>query len=233
MNSAQSTQQMQPLQPPANLSRHTNAYAAKHAASDFASMNMMPAVDPTKLNKFSHAHIQFERPAIIVLSPNIPPVDSTDYQKFLEESRKSASRPVKPPMERERRSEVSKVMDEITARHHTNMRERAISQMSAKNRPGRPPSFVEKLGEYIKPTRPGSVYSQKSLFEGDDKCSLKGSVTTGQERWERRWSRVGDSLRRSFSRDRDREVTRGQEGTGLSRVKIWGREAGLCLFLLG
>jgi hypothetical protein len=70
-------------------------------------------------------------------------------------------------------------------------------------------SFIEKVGEYIKPSRPESVYSQKtgyaSIF-GDDKSSMKGCVTDGQERWDKRWSRVSGTVRKSFSRDRGVDV---------------------------
>ena len=76
---------------------------------------------------------------------------------------------------------------------------------------------MEKAGEYIKPSGPQSFYSRQtrdtSTLGLDDKGNMNGSVVTGQKTPGSKWSSVDGSLRRSFSRERDREGDKRQEGT--------------------
>jgi hypothetical protein len=101
-------------------------------------------------------------------------------------------------------------MNEITASHHAGMRERArsISQRSTTSRPvSSGGSIFDKVEEYIKPNRPESVYGQRTgytSFGGHDRSSFKGSVYVPEGPGSR-WSRVGGSVRRTFSRHRDTE----------------------------
>ena len=167
--------------------RPITAYVPKHAASDFSQMNLPTKIyrdDPlirSRRNSLQAGDPLSVRPA--VFEPN---EDSTDYQNFLAESpaaeaRTYRSRPILPSL-KTTTPQVSQIMNEITANHHASMREpaRSISQRSATSKPvSRGGNIFDRVGEYIKPSRPESVYSQRTgytSFLGDDKSSFKGSV---------------------------------------------------------
>lgn len=91
--------------------------------------------------------------------------------------------------------QVSRIMDEMMANHNAMRMERAMwmSQQSATSRPvtrGKTGSFMEKVGGYIKPTRPKSFYSQStayhSFLDGDDRSSVRRNVFDGPERLQNR-----------------------------------------------
>lgn len=195
-------------------------YVPTHAATDFSRMNIIPKVgayDP--LQEFTQS-LNIDAPLTIRPTPHETTPDSTDFQNFLKESRQAAITNTNSRWDKTTALHASHIEDEITPNHYATRREQAmsISHRSTDSKPanrGRARSFVGMVGEYIKPTRSESVYGQSTAYlfhGGDDRSSMRGSVPTGQESSETRWSKVTRPIRRSWSRDRDREAN--ERGTG-------------------
>lgn len=203
--------------------RPKSAYIPRHAAVDFSKI-VVPKLSPEDplVQQYAQHIINFDEPADILLNPNDPLPHSTEFQNFIAQSKIEAARPRVSRWDRQRSSEVYRLADDNNAKNAARMRARSVGQRSIKSvntrrsmSRGRAPSFVEKVGEYIKPTRPQSIYTQYApSFYGDDKGSGSESTgsmaTTGQERWDRRWSRVGTSIRRSFSQSRNNRENDGR-----------------------
>jgi hypothetical protein len=190
-------------------------------------MNLTTKIDPSNplLHQFTQSSI-IDEPTIRPAHHEAMP-DSTDYQNFLEASRKAAIRTANSRWDATTTPHVLRVMDDMTFNHHARRRESAmlISQRSTTSRPvSRGGSFIEKDGEYIEPTRPESVDGKGTTYHsnlnGDDRSSFRGRVFDGQEGQENSWSRVGGPIRRSFPKDRDRERDswNGQGGKRRRRV---------------
>ncbi|KUJ07003.1 uncharacterized protein LY89DRAFT_375047 [Mollisia scopiformis] len=165
-------------------------YTPTHAASDFSKIKLAP-----KMADAAATPIQSRDAA-----PITPPAkldDSNDYQVFLAAARQAAARTynttgVMSPNRPKPCPQVSQKMKEIVAKHQETVRQRAtsVSQQSVASKPA---SIFDKVGEYIKPSRAESVYSQRTGYS-DEKSSTMGSVTS-RERAGRKVSRD----KRSFS----------------------------------
>lgn len=158
-----------------------------------------------------------------------PPDNTTDFQTFLLESKIVAARNCMAnsnTMVSDRASESrqykrsSRIMDDIMSTHQKNLcKAPSIDQRTMMSRTSKRGSILEKVHDYIKPPRAPSVYSSYSVNENSHPAS-RGSYYANM-RWDdgashmdteedrgrggSRWSRVGGSIRRSFSRDRDEE----------------------------
>ncbi|KAH6723131.1 hypothetical protein BKA61DRAFT_585869 [Leptodontidium sp. MPI-SDFR-AT-0119] len=200
------------------------AYEPKHAASDFSKLKLPFNLDSNGLAQnpsSSDGSTNSTKPHL--LPSHIPPAESDDYQRFLKASRLAvagnynsygviSSSNFTP--------KTSQLMQEIISNRQSMERERAyaMSQRSSASRPvSRAGSIFDRVADYVRPNRAGSIRTQRTGFTGLDG---EGSLRTGWgresldgetdgegsgERQRSRWRRVGGSIRRSFSRDRDRE----------------------------
>lgn len=169
-------------------------YIPTHAASDFSKIKL-----PTKMTEAD--------PKPIVASPTTIEDASNDYQLFLAAARAAAARNynttgVISPNKPKPCPQVSEKMKEIVSKHQETVRQRAISISQQSAMSSKPASILDKVGEYIKPSRTPSIYSQRTR-QTDDKGSVKGSVkgSMGTDR-AGKWSRT-TSIRRSLSCERD------------------------------
>lgn len=152
--------------------------------------------------------------------------DLDDYQQFLKASRLAAAGNYNSYgviSSSNFTPKTSQMMQEIISNRQSVDRERerayAMSQRSTASRQGsKAGSIFDRVAEYVRPGRAGSVRSQRSQRTGftslDDKGSLRSSVV-GEDDGRRsgsRWRRVGGSIRRSFSRDVERDGDMGLEG---------------------
>jgi hypothetical protein len=161
---------------------------------------------------------RLKEPISIHLVTSPLPSPGNDYQTFLEASRKAARRISSTRWDREQTDPgVWEVMDDITrtAPSPGGPRERPASRVSVARPPsrgGKPlsraGSIIERVGEYIKPTRLESAYSQGIRY-GDDKDSVGSGGKEGESE-KKRWS-ISGSIRRSFSQNRERQKLERQK----------------------
>jgi len=196
----------------------TAAYVPKHAATDFYKMNMTTSVSGSNMSQHE-APTETTDPVIQTIVAPAPAVEpeeeNSDFQNFLRESRLAAAHSynfygvISSGYPNKLKSETSRVMDNIINTHRTNERHRAMSisartQRTSASRASKRGSIIEMVHEYVKPTRPQSMYlAQPSITE---KRISRGSAYFSQAGFNAddpsRWSQMGDSIRRSFSRDR-------------------------------
>ncbi len=201
----------------------TAAYVPKHAATDFYKMNMTASASTTNLSQHEapgEAPTETTDPVIQEMPAAAPAVEpeeeNNDFQNFLRESRLAAAQSynsygvISLGYPNRLNSETSRVMDNIINTHRTNERHKAMSisartQKTSTSRASKRGSIIEMVHEYVKPTRPQSMYIAHPSIT--DKRISRGSAYFAQARFDAddpsRWSQMGESIRRSFSRDRD------------------------------
>ncbi|PVH82150.1 hypothetical protein DL98DRAFT_620907 [Cadophora sp. DSE1049] len=215
------------------------AYQPKHAASDFPKLKLPFNLDSNGLAQ----HPSDQNTNTARHQPHMSDADLDDYQRFLKASRLAAAGNYNSYgviSSSNFAPKTSQMMQEIISNRQSMERERerayAMSQRSTASRQGsKAGSIIDRVAEYLRPGtgRAGSVRSQRtgwtSLAAGDDKGSLRSSVVGGEDgegegRSGSRWRRVGGSIRRSFSRDRERDRDGVEGGDGDERDFGRGRK---------
>jgi hypothetical protein len=136
------------------------AYVPKHAASDFSKMKLPPKVDHNQpLQPGDNVTI---RPAAYE-----PSDEFTDYQNFIASERITAARTYNSHgiwSPNNATPKTSKVMDNIMASHNADVRLQrtiSVSKRSTIPRPVSGASVFGKVGDYVKPARPGSAVTDE------------------------------------------------------------------------
>ncbi|KAH7355090.1 hypothetical protein BKA65DRAFT_475552 [Rhexocercosporidium sp. MPI-PUGE-AT-0058] len=211
----------------------TAAYEPKHAASDFSKLNLPFNLDSNGLAQYpsdpiTSTHTNTTKTTTanphIIPSQN-PDSERDDYQRFLKASRLAAAGNYNSygvVSSKNFTPKTSQLMQDYISNRQSMERERAyaISQRSSASRPvSRAGSIFDRVAEYVKPGRAGSVRTQRAGFTGLDgegsfreRWSFDGERVEGAERQRSRWSWVGGSLRRSFSKGRDGELDKKFDG---------------------
>ena len=200
------------------------AYQPKHAASDFSKLNLPFNLDSNGLAQHPSDQNTTTNPPSH--QPRMSDADLDDYQQFLKASRLAAAGNYNSYgviSSSNFTPKTSQMMQEIISNRQSVDRERerayAMSQRSMASRQGsKAGSIFDRVADYVRPGRAGSVRSQRSQRTGftslDDKGSLRSSIV-GEDDGRgsgSRWRRVGGSIRRSFSRDVERDGDMGLEG---------------------
>ncbi|KAL2070799.1 hypothetical protein VTL71DRAFT_13825 [Oculimacula yallundae] len=201
------------------------AYEPKHAASDFSKLNLPFSLDS---NGLAHppsraAADPTNRHSFISTIGTDTEID--DYQIFMKASRLAAAGNYNSHgviSAKNFTPKTSQLMQDIISDRRLIEKERAyaLSQLSTASRPvSRSGSIFEKVADYVKPNRTGSVRTQRTQrtgFTSVDGGSVKDMgllrVSEGRTlgaRRNNRWSWAGESIRRSFSRERDRGAYEG------------------------
>ncbi|CZR63267.1 uncharacterized protein PAC_13164 [Phialocephala subalpina] len=170
----------------------TTAYTPKHAASDFSKLKLAPKMADTPSQTPRSAPQQASK-AVPITPPNED--DNNDFQLFLAQARAAAARTYNTTgviSPNKSRPQVSSKMQQIVAKHQETVRQPAIS-ISQQSVASKPTSIFDKVGEYIKPSKPESMYSQRTGFSMDDKSSMNAQERRGI---------VGSRARGSFRRSR-------------------------------
>jgi len=192
-------------------------YIPTHAARDFSRLSLVPRIHPHNphVSQYAQDWVYSDEQATIQPTPYDSLADeSTDFQDFLEASQQASIRIESPQGNGTLPQRDAYVLNDITASQKNLTHERHISISPSKSKRtasrgrGRQPTFVEKVSEYIKPSRSSSslVYNPQTGFAtlfADENSHERGSVAEGQARWDERWSKVRGSFTRSFSRNRD------------------------------
>lgn len=221
---------------PKSIVRPATAVYVPKQAPDFSAINIRPSTAHGQETRNTQRDVETREtmPETDVPAP-IRPVPSrtetddetADFQEFLRESRITEAR------NREKRESrrysvlptTAQVMDEIMANRQTNelRRELSVSQRTVASKASKRRSIAGSIGEYIKPSRPHTMYGAPSVPSWADASDGKGinggmySTTGGESR--SRLSRLGGSIRRSMSRDRDRENDERMETARNLRAK--------------
>jgi hypothetical protein len=157
-----------------------------HAATDFSRTNLKPNLDrndPSD-NQISQTALQPSHTVAIRPLAFEPDDESSDYQNFLAESRAAAAKTydsygVRPSNKIIHQTETSRVMEEMEAGYRAAVKDRVISvsKISTAPRPvSRTENFFLQVGKYIKPSDPGSMYSERtSYMSADERSGTKGS----------------------------------------------------------
>lgn len=209
------------------------AYQPKHAASDFSKLNLPFNLDSNGLAQ--HPSDQNTNTNAPGHNSHMSDADLDDYQRFLKASRLAAAGNYNSYgviSSSNFTPKTSQMMQEIISNRQSMDRERerayAMSQRSTTSRQGsKAGSIFDRVAEYVRPGRAGSTRSQRTGFTSlDDQGSLRSSVV-GEDDGRRtgsRWRRVGGSIRRSFSRDRERGGDEGLAGDGKEGCDGRGRK---------
>ncbi|KAK0119711.1 hypothetical protein ONS95_011146 [Cadophora gregata] len=190
------------------------AYQPKHAASDFSKLKLPFTLDSNGLAQ----HPSDQNMSTVHNPSRMSDADLDDYQSFLKASRLAAAGNYNSYgviSSSNFTPKTSQLMQEIISNQQSLERERererayAMSQRSVASKQGsKAGSIFDRMAEYVRPGRTGSIRSQRTGFTSiDDKGSLRSSIIGDDEsrRGGGRWRRVGGSIRRSFLRDRDRD----------------------------
>ena len=155
------------------------AYVPKHAASDFSKMKLPPKADHDQpLQPGDNVTV---RPA-----PYEPSDEFTDYQNFIASARITAARSYNSHgiwRPNNATPKTSKVMDDIMANHNADVRlQRTISasKRSSVPRPVSGASVFEKVGDYIKPTRPESRVMDETTTNRNSAVGLQRAISVSR-----------------------------------------------------
>ncbi|KAF4637738.1 hypothetical protein G7Y89_g350 [Cudoniella acicularis] len=162
------------------------AYMPKHAAVDFSKINSAPDINSANsiIQAEESRRVMNKRSQTIDHDPMILNAfskrgsqiidDSVDFQLFLASSRivtaQKLNSGLAPPNLTSVTPRTSRIMDEITANHHLNVRDRAtlVSQGKRGMSRSRPVSMAgsvfERVGEYLKPTMPDEARIRRKTF---------------------------------------------------------------------
>ncbi|KAF8861731.1 hypothetical protein BDZ45DRAFT_687276 [Acephala macrosclerotiorum] len=200
---SKSTKQQKAKEPKRTPS--TTAYTPTHAASDFSKLKLAPKMADAPQQTLKPAPQQSSKPASITPAAQ-KEEENSDYQIFLAQARAAAARTYNTTgviSPNKACPQVPAKMQQIAAKHQETIRQRAIS-ISQQSVASKPASIIDKVSEYIKPSRPESLGSQRTRFSLDDKSIQERGGKPG----------ASASIRRSRSRERGNTKEK-REGKGI------------------
>ncbi|KAG4428101.1 hypothetical protein IFR05_016413, partial [Cadophora sp. M221] len=161
-----------PARKPVPTSSKSAAYQPKHAASDFSKLKLPFNLDPNGLAQNPSSDPSTTKPHL--LPSHIPPAESDDYQRFLKASRLAAAGNYNSYgviSSSNFTPKTSQMMQEIISNRQSMERERAyaMSQRSTASRPvSRSGSIFDRVADYVRPNRAGSIRTQRTGFTSLD-----------------------------------------------------------------
>ncbi|KAH9220270.1 hypothetical protein DL95DRAFT_383668, partial [Leptodontidium sp. 2 PMI_412] len=164
-----------PARKPVPTASKSAAYEPKHAASDFSKLKLPFNLDSNGLAQnpsSSDGSANATKPHL--LPSYIPPAESDDYQRFLKAFRLAAAGNYNSYgviSSSNFTPKTSQLMQEIISNRQSMERERAyaMSQRSSASRPvSRAGSIFDRVADYVRPNRAGSIRTQRTGFTSLD-----------------------------------------------------------------
>lgn len=227
---------------PKSIVRPATAVYVPEQAPDFSTINTRPSTahgqETRQMQEAMETRKTVPETEAQVPIKHVPPTAKTDdetadFQNFLSESRITEAR------NREKRESrrysafptTAQVMDEIMANRQTNelRREPSVAQRTVASKASKRMSITGSVGQYIRPSRPHTMYGAPlapSWADARDGKSVNESLCSATRgKSISRLSRFGGSIRRSMSRDRDRENDERMEISRILRAKQLKRKS--------